>query len=176
MRKLRICVAAGLAAALGSCAPRPAPAPAPTPPPATPAPRPEPRPVPPPAPADWRDAPLSPGDWSYRSDAAGSSASYGPAGQPIFVLRCERPGQVTIVRTGAAAAASALTIRTSTTARSVAARPAEGALAATVPSGDPILDAIAFSRGRFTVEAPGLPTLLIPSWPEPARVVEDCRR
>jgi hypothetical protein len=40
---------------------------------------------------------------------------------------------------------------------------------------DPLLDAIAFSRGRFAVEAPGLPTLILPTWPEPARVVEECR-
>jgi hypothetical protein len=32
-----------------------------------------------------------------------------------------------------------------------------------------------FSRGRFTVEVPGAPMLVIPAWPEPARVIEDCR-
>jgi hypothetical protein len=40
---------------------------------------------------------------------------------------------------------------------------------------DSLLDSIVFSRGRFTVEVPGLPMLVIPTWPEPARVVEECR-
>jgi hypothetical protein len=34
---------------------------------------------------------------------------------------------------------------------------------------------MAFSRGRFMVEAQGMATLVLPAWPEPARVVEDCR-
>ena len=46
---------------------------------------------------------------------------------------------------------------------------------ATLSAGDPILDAMVFSRGRFTVEAPGLPMLVLPTWPAPARVIEDCR-
>ena len=49
---------------------------------------------------------------------------------------------------------------------------AGAALAAT----DPWLDAMAFSRGRFTVGVAGLDLLVIPAWPELARVVEDCRR
>jgi hypothetical protein len=40
---------------------------------------------------------------------------------------------------------------------------------------DPLLDQIAFSRGRFTIEAPGAAMLVIPAWPEAARVIEDCR-
>ena len=40
---------------------------------------------------------------------------------------------------------------------------------------DPLLDAIAFSRGRFTVESESGAMLVLPAWPEPARVVEDCR-
>jgi len=38
-----------------------------------------------------------------------------------------------------------------------------------------LLDAIAFSRGRFSVEAAGTARLVIPAWPEAARVVEACR-
>jgi len=40
---------------------------------------------------------------------------------------------------------------------------------------DPLLDAIAFSRGRFALEAAGLETLYLPAWPELSRVIEDCR-
>lgn len=48
-------------------------------------------------------------------------------------------------------------------------------LVVSLPAGDPLLDAIAFSRGRFALEAAGLPTLYLPAWPELSRVVEDCR-
>ena len=40
---------------------------------------------------------------------------------------------------------------------------------------DPGLDQIAFSRGRITIEQPGQPTLVLPTWAEPVRVIEDCR-
>jgi hypothetical protein len=40
---------------------------------------------------------------------------------------------------------------------------------------DPLLDAMAFSRGRFRVEVAKLPPLYLPSWPEVSRVIEDCR-
>lgn len=46
---------------------------------------------------------------------------------------------------------------------------------ASLPANDRFLDQIVFSRGRFTVEVPGLPVLILPSWAEPARVIEDCR-
>jgi hypothetical protein len=50
--------------------------------------------------------------------------------------------------------------------------PATGILGAQ----DRLLDAIAFSRGRFSVEIAGTPRLILPSWPEPARAIEDCRK
>jgi hypothetical protein len=40
---------------------------------------------------------------------------------------------------------------------------------------DALLDAMAFSRGRFIVEQPGQPSLVVPAWAEFGRVVEDCR-
>ena len=175
MRTSRIALAAGLAAALGSCAPRPEPASAPTPPPVSrPAPRP-PSPAPMPAPAPgWVDAPLSPGDWSY--DDATATASFGPVGQPSFVVRCVRRGEVALERRGAApATGGTLAIRTSSTARTLPARSGPAGLVATLPASDPLLDAILFSRGRFAVEAGMLPALIVPAWPEAARAIEDCR-
>jgi len=175
MKASRIALAAGFAAALGSCAPRSEPQPAPAPPP-RPAPQPAlpaPQPAPAPDPA-WIDAPLSPGDWAF--DEATSTASFGPPGQPSFVLRCAAPGQVTLDRRGAApATGGTLTLRTSTTARTVPARSTAEGLAATLQASDPLLDAMAFSRGRFAVEAAMLPALIVPAWPEPARVIDDCR-
>ncbi len=49
------------------------------------------------------------------------------------------------------------------------------AIAARVAANDPLLDAMAFSKGRFAVEVAGLPTLYVPSYPEVTRVIEDCR-
>ena len=48
-------------------------------------------------------------------------------------------------------------------------------VALTLAARDSVLDAMAFSRGRFAVETAGLPTLYLPSWPEVSRVIEDCR-
>ena len=155
------------ALALAGCAaektapPAPAPVPPAPPPPAPPAP-----PPPPPA-QDWRDIALTPGDWTYRPDSGGSAAAFG-GGAPAFVLRClPATRQVVMERTDAPAGAR-LVVRTSYGERAVA----DGT---PLPAGDPLLDQMAFSRGRFTIAAEGLPMLVIPAWPEPARTIEDCR-
>ena len=154
------------ALSLAACATPPAAPVAPAPAPAAPNPPPAP-PPPPPAPTDWRDIALTPGDWSYRSEAAGSVAQYG-AGTPAFALRCEAGARRLVVERPGAAAGTRLVVRTSFGERVLAA-------GAAIPAGDPFLDQIAFSRGRFTVSAEGLPMLVIPAWPEPARAIEDCR-
>ena len=141
------------------------------------------KPVPPPAPpppADWRDVAITPGDWSYTE----STAAFGTAGTaPLLTLRCDRTvGQIFLIRAGSAARAVPLTLTTTSLSRSftvanITASPAvpPSPLAVGFAPRDPILDAIAFSRGRFMVEVPGLPTLYLPAWPEIARVIEDCR-
>ena len=40
---------------------------------------------------------------------------------------------------------------------------------------DPLLDAIAFSRGRVAFSVGSAPALVVPSWSELSRVIEDCR-
>ena len=166
--RLLVLATALLAAA---CAPRPEPeAPPPR---VDPAPRPAPTP-PPTAPArDWADRPLTAGDWAYDSDASGAHAIFGN-GQ--FVLRCDRAGRrILLVRQGGQGAGT-MTVRTSYGARSLAAAAQAGVgLAAALPASDPLLDQIAFSRGRFSIEVPGSPQLMLPAWPETARVIEDCR-
>lgn len=108
---------------------------------------------------DWRDRPLTPGDWSYDSGA-------GEARYAGFSLRCDGARrQVVLSRAGAT---GPLRLRTTYGERVL---PAGAAL----PAADPLLDEMAFSRGRFMVEAAGQPALILPAWPEPARVVEDCR-
>src|SRR3954467_13074587 len=139
---LRKAVYLAALAALAGCAPTPAPRVAPA------APREAPSPAPPPPPAaapDRRDLPLSPGDWRYAEEAGGPSAAFGGG---LFELRCDTSGRaVQLSRIGAGE--GAMTITTSFGARRLALG-AGGT--ARVPASDPLLDQIAFSRGRFTVE------------------------
>ena len=107
--------------------------------------------------------PIAAGQWSYFSTGTGSVASYGSA----IALRCDRATRtVTITRPGAAPAA--LTIATSSLTKSL---PVGGRLS----TNDALLDAMAFSRGRFLVSGGAGPVLAIPAWPEAARSIEDCR-
>ncbi len=48
-------------------------------------------------------------------------------------------------------------------------------MAVAIPARDPILDAMALTKGRFAIEAQGTQTLYIPAWAEVTRVIEDCR-
>lgn len=106
---------------------------------------------------------LAPGQWSYFATATGSVASYGSA----ITLRCDRTTRtVTISRPDAAPAV--LTIATDSVTRTL---PVSGRLLAN----DALLDAIAFSRGRFLVAGGNGPIVAVPSWPEAARSIEDCR-
>lgn len=157
--------------ALGACVPRPAPPP-PAPPPPAPAPPPPP-PPPAPAPVAWEDALPAPGDWSYRAEGGGSVATFGPAQNPQLVIRCEPSRQVSVIRMGATG--GSLVVRTSFGDRALPGTGRDGGVAATLAAADPLLDWMAFSRGRFAVEADGLPRLVVQTWPEPARVIEDCR-
>src|SRR3954466_13882124 len=96
-RPAALMILAGLAG-LAGCAPRPAPQAAPPPAPLI-ASAPQP-PVPPPAP-DWRDVPLSSGDWSYAAAPEGSRALFGGG---VFTLRCDPArGQIELARIAAGA-------------------------------------------------------------------------
>lgn len=178
LRTITLLLTLGVVAA---CVPRQAPPPPVAAPPPRPVvvPRPTPTPPPPPPPVPnlaWTDAPLSPGNWTYRPSAQGSAATYGSA-LPSFTVRCMGGGQVILSRAGAGAGArGALTFRTSSIARSVSAVVQPDGTTATLSANDPLLDALIFSRGRFSVEAPGAAPLIVPTWPELARVVQDCRR
>ena len=109
-----------------------------------------------------RTTPLALGQWSYAASTSGSEARFGTA----FVIRCDRIARRVTLRRGDAPP-SALTIGTDLSVRTIA---ADGAVAAT----DPVLDAIAFSRGRFIVVGGGS-RLVLPASPEAARSIEDCR-
>lgn len=167
--------------ALASCVsptapPRPAPVPVPVPTYTPPPPRPTPAPVGP----DWRDWAVTPGDWVYRQDSRGSIALFGERGADAAVtLRCDRAASTLYLsRAGLAAGAVPMTIRTSTVTRSLSSSPTGGTppyLAVSLTPRDSLLDAMGFSRGKFVIEQPGYPTLVLPAWAEIERVTEDCR-
>jgi hypothetical protein len=148
-------------------------------------PSPPPVPVTPPAPAlgaDWRDWPLTPGNWTYRQDGRGAIALYGAdGGNAVFMARCDRgAGGVFLSHAGAFSEGETgrMTVRTSSGAATFEVANTGSNppfVAAKVSPRDPQLDNIAFSRGRFVVSVKGTPDLVIPSWPEFARVIEDCR-
>ena len=167
---LRIAALASLTALAAACSERPAPPP--------PAPAPETPPPPRPAPVpqtDWRQDALTQGDWSWSMQAGRSTARYGTA----LTMRCDSPGgTVTFQFPGRADGRVPVSVHTSATSRSLSASPSAGgaqALEFSLPARDPLLDAMAFSRGRFAIAVTGLPMLIVPSWPEVSRVIEDCR-
>ncbi|WP_126172395.1 hypothetical protein [Altericroceibacterium xinjiangense] len=129
---------------------------------------------------NWMDAPQTPGDWSYRQAAGWTEALFGDGnGEPLLVFRCTRQSRtVQLIRRGSATASVPMLIRSEGQDRTLTALPAPGptpGVVATIPANDSLLDAIAFSKGRFAVAVEGLPTLYPPSWPEITRVIEDCR-
>lgn len=97
-----------------------------------------------------------------------------------LVLQCDRAvSAVRLFRSGQLAGDTLLfTVTTSSGTRalngSLFAGPTPGAALA-IAINDRLLDAMAFSRGRFVVETQGLSALYVPSAAEVSRVVEDCR-
>ncbi|MHC9419570.1 hypothetical protein ACYZX9_13350 [Sphingomonas citri] len=151
-----------------------------TPPPPAPAPTPAPAPPPPAAPApaplaaEWQDWPRTPGTWRYTRDAGGTVASFGTGATAVATARCDRAARtVTLTRVGGVAAP--VTVRTSATTRTLPATAVAGGAGVVLAASDRLLDAMVFSRGRFTLEQPGSAPLVLPPWAELARVIEDCR-
>ena len=161
---LPACVSAPDAPRPQQTAPRPAPAPSPS------------AALPTPAPVEWQYRPATPGTWSYRADGAGSAATFSsPASGTLLSVRCDpAAGRVSFLRAGAGQ--GSLTIRTSFGAVSWPATSSSSGMLAVRAASDTVLDQIAYSRGRFAVEAQGLDTLILPAWAELGRVIEDCRR
>ena len=90
-------------------------------------------------------------------------------------MECTADRQIRLFRTGVASPTSPLTIVTTFGERMLARSNEHSATTATLSPSDPLLDELAFSRGRILVRVDGLPDLVLPSWPEPARVIEECR-
>ena len=133
---------------------------------------------------DWIDAPRTPGSWSYYAEMVGNSrygvANYtSPDGTQLFTIMCSSgSGSIILQRWVDSVGQLPLTIRTETLDRTLTApRDPEGRnmVAAIVRPNDPLLDAMALTKGRFAVETSGKPTLYLPAWAEVTRVIEDCR-
>ena len=128
--------------------------------------------------ADWRTAPLTAGSWTYRETATGSEAVFTDA-RVIrrLVVKCSRSIRRVSLSVASPTPASALAVVTTETQRNLpAVFDAQGfQIIAEVGAQDPVLDAIAFSRGRFAITVAGGSALVVPAWPEIARSIEDCR-
>ncbi len=136
--------------------------------------------------ADFSTARVTPGVWSYQPVPGGSTARFiDAAGIARFTLECSKATRrVTIARTSAVAAPS-IFLWSSDASRTLFTRfePNSKRLVAELAARDPLLDAMAFSRGRIAVTVGGVAggagggagALVMPAWPEAARTIEDCR-
>ena len=118
------------------------------------------------------------GTWTYSATASGSEASFvNASGLSQLTIRCVAATRRIIISKPATVAAPFLNVWTSAVMRNIPAsfNPATMRLSAEVVATDPLLDAIAFSRGRFGVSVSSGPALVVPAWAEAAHVIEDCR-
>lgn len=126
------------------------------------------------------DAPATLGAWSYENRGSLTLAVFTSPGRgALFAIQCRAPSsEVWLVMAGQSVASPTMQVRTETITRAINAELVVGELSnvtAPLPGNDPLLDAMALSKGRFAVETEGLPPLYLPSWAEVTRVVEDCR-
>ena len=164
MSGFRTALAGTLMLVVAGCAAIPQPAaPPPAPRPVAPAPAPAPLPTPT---AGWEDRAIDRGAWRY--DAASRTAAFVPTGSANALLTRVCSG-------GGIRMTSALdgNVSLRTSAGTDQLRFDGGS--ANLPTRDPRLDRIAFSRGRFALEAPGGGALTLPVQSEIGRVIEDCR-
>jgi len=128
--------------------------------------------------ADFSYSPVTSGAWTYRAVAGGTEAAFvDGAGATRMVIACGKVTRLVTLSRISTAPASSLSFWTSSTTRELAARfdQPSGRVIAQVGGMDPLLDALAFSRGRFATLMPGSPALVLPAGPEVDHVIEDCR-
>jgi hypothetical protein len=140
-------------------------------------PAPAPRPIQPEG--HWTEWPLARGNWVYSRDNRGSLGYFGETGKNALVtLRCDKARNRIYLSRAGELQQPQIQVKTSSTSKVLTAASAGGTpsyVAAELSTLDPILDAMAYSRGRFTVEASGHQPLAIPAWAEISRIIEDCR-
>ena len=127
---------------------------------------------------DYSNARTVEGSWTHAATAGGVEATFrNSAGQPQLFLTCARAARQMLIARPATAAAPILQVWASNASRNLPAvfNPATRRISATLAAGDPLLDALALSRGRIAVGVAGQPAIVAPAWAEILRVVEECR-
>jgi hypothetical protein len=128
--------------------------------------------------ADFSTARIAPGSWTYQALPGGSAARFiDSTGTARFSLECSKATRrVTISRTTSRPAAS-LFVWTTDVSRTIGVRfePNAMRVAVDLAGRDPLLDGMAYSRGRIAIAMAGAEALVMPAWPEAARTIEDCR-
>jgi len=118
------------------------------------------------------------GNWTYVATNDGSEATFANAGGfPQLTVHCTRATRRVNIAKPASAAAPFIDVWTSSQTRNLPAsfNPATGKLTIELEANDPLLDALSNSKGRLGFTVAPQPALVVPAWPEVARVVEDCR-
>ncbi|MEP5938605.1 MAG: hypothetical protein ABJ239_09785 [Erythrobacter sp.] len=129
---------------------------------------------------NYLDAPQTPGTWLYEAERNETFALFGiDMENPVAIIRCDLTSKkIGIGRFGSSAQSAVMRLQAETRARAFDAiqRSSSGPLVTTeLDARDPILDAIAITKGRFAMEVEGMPTAYLPAWAEISRVIEDCR-
>ena len=118
------------------------------------------------------------GAWAYTATGDGSEATFTNGSAAVqLTVHCTRATRRISIAKAAIAAAPLLNVWTSSLTRSVpsAFNPATGKLTIDLTNYDPLLDALATSRGHVGFSVGSEPALVVPAWAEAARVIEDCR-
>jgi hypothetical protein len=127
---------------------------------------------------DFSTATAATGSWTYQALPGASEARFTDTGGIArLVIRCTKASRQVSFSPTSAAAATSIFVWTSSASRNVPVRFEANAMRVTADFSafDPLLDAIAFSRGRVSVTIAGGSSLVVPAWPEAARTIEDCR-
>jgi hypothetical protein len=128
----------------------------------------------------WKDAALTPGKWRYINQDPDTSAAAFDSPEGGLTIECRKNGKSIhfLFENRNTTNNRAITIRTETMAREIVVFDIGTSVQTTIvglPARDPLLDAIAFTNGRFAAEVAGERTLVLPAWAEVSRVIEDCR-
>jgi hypothetical protein len=127
---------------------------------------------------DYSVATPTGGGWTYAAVPGGTEARFATSATlPQLVIHCTTATRRVTIARPATGAAPFLTLWTTSQSRDVPAsyNPLTGRISIDIAAYDPLLDALAFSRGRLAVGVKGQALFVAPAFPEVARVVEDCR-
>ena len=118
------------------------------------------------------------GQWSYGEVEGGSEAIFtNLSNSPQLWVHCTRATRHVSIARAATGPAPVMNVWTSSATRTLPStfNPTTGRLTIDFTNYDPLLDAIATSRGRLGFATGTGPALVVPAWAEVARVIEDCR-